>query len=103
VPEQEHAPRRAVSVDVWAWTPSEPSRLLIGRTVELGPLSAVLLLPKLPADAVQLTLRIALPDRATLMHAVVLQRAALDLVIVEFDLIDAYEQSRIRAFIDATG
>jgi hypothetical protein len=45
VPEQEHAPRRAVSVDVWAWTPSEPSRLLI----------------------------------------------------------DAYEQSRIRAFIDATG
>jgi hypothetical protein len=95
--------RRAVSVDVWAWSPADPSRLLTGVTVELGPVNAVLRLPKLSEAAVNLTLRIAIPDRATLTHATILERTPPDLVIVEFDLIDSYEQGRIRAFIDATG
>jgi hypothetical protein len=102
VSENNYRPRRARSVDVWAWTPTEPNLLLTGTTVELGTEDAVLSLPKLPEAAVDLKLRIAIPGRPTLMEATVVRRVPPDLVTVAFDSIDAYEQGRIRAFIDAS-
>ena len=57
------AKRAPIEVEVWAWTESEPARLLTGVTVELGDHGAVLRLPKLCDAAARLTLRITLPDR----------------------------------------
>jgi hypothetical protein len=90
-------------VDVWAWTADEPTRLLTGRTLELGTEGALLRLPKLAADAVRLTLRIGLTERATLTSATVSRRQPPDIVEVEFDSIDPYERGRIRTFIDTAG
>jgi hypothetical protein len=101
VPQNNYRPRRRLSVDVWASTPADPGRLLTGTTVELGTEDAVLRLPKLADSAADLTLRIAIPGRATLAYATIVRRTPPDLVTVAFDSIDAYEQSRIRAFIDA--
>ena len=98
--EPEPAARRAVSVDVWAWTADEPTRLLTGRTLELGTEDAVLRLPNLPPDGAHLTLRICLPDRAALTRATVTSRKPPDIVEVVLDSIDAYERGRIRTFID---
>jgi hypothetical protein len=91
---------RFVSVDIWAWTTDEPTRLLTGRTVELGPEGAVLRLPVLLDAGTRLTLRIALPDRAALMRATVAGQRPPDLVKVVFDSIEPYERGRIRTYID---
>jgi hypothetical protein len=98
--EPEPSARRAVSLDVWAWTTDEPTRLLTGRTLELGTEDAVLRLPNLPPDGALLTLRICLPERAALTRASVASRKQPDVVEVVFDSIDAYERGRIRTFID---
>jgi len=87
-------------VDVWAWTADEPTRLLTGRTVDLGPEGALLRLPSLLDVGTHLTLRIALPDRAALTRATVAGQRPPDLVEVVFDSIDQYERGRIRTFID---
>jgi hypothetical protein len=92
--------RRHVSVDVWAWTADEPTRLLTGRTVELGTEEAVLRLPTLPQEGAHLTLRICLPERAALTRAKVSSLKGPDIVTVVFDSIDPYERGRIRTFID---
>ena len=94
---------RLVSVDVWAWTAGEPTRLLTGRTVELAPEGAVLRMPS-PLDVgTHLTLRMALPDRAALARATVDELQPPDLMKVVFDSIDPYERGRIRTFIDTLG
>jgi hypothetical protein len=87
-------------VDIWAWTADEPTRLLTGRAIELGPEGAVLRLPSLLEVGTQLTLRIALPDRAALTRATVAEQRPPDLVEVVFDSIDQYERGRIRTFVD---
>jgi hypothetical protein len=92
---------RSVSVDIWAWTPDEPTRLITGRTVALGPEGAVLRLQSRLEAGTQLTIRIALPDRAALARAIVSAQQAPDLVKVVFDSIDSYERSRIRTFVDS--
>ena len=92
-----------VSVDVWAWTADEPTRLLTGRTVELAPQGAVLHMPSLLDVGTHLTLRIALPDRAALTRATVDEQQPPDLMKVVFDSIDPYERGRIRTFIDTLG
>ena len=92
-----------VSVDVWAWTADEPTRLLTGRTVELAPRGAILRMPSLLELGTHLTLRIALPDRAALTRATVDEQQPPDLMKVVFDSIDPYERGRIRTFIDALG
>jgi hypothetical protein len=97
---KESSARRSVAVDVWAWTAAEPTRLLTGTTIELGPEDAVLRLPKLPDAGDTLTLRIAIPDRGALARATVASRQATDVVTVVFDSIDPYERGRIRTFID---
>jgi hypothetical protein len=98
--EPDPSARRVISVDVWAWTADEPTRLLTGTTIELGTEGALLRLPKVPADAMRLTLRICLTERAALTSATVSRRQQPDVVEVEFDSIDAYERGRIRTFID---
>src|SRR6476660_4201792 len=92
-----------VSVDVWAWTADEPTRLLTGRTVELAPQAAILRMPSLLDVGTHLTLRIALPDRAALTRATVDEQRPPDLMQVVFDSIDPYERGRIRTFIDTLG
>ena len=87
-------------VDIWAWTADEPTRLLTGRTVDLGPEGAVLRLASLLDVGTHLTLRIALPDRAALTRATVAEQLPPDQVRVVFDSMDQYERGRIRAFID---
>ena len=93
----------SVSVDVWAWTADEPTRLLTGRTVELAPEGAVLRMPSLLDVGTHLTLRMALPDRAALARATVDEPQPPDLMKVVFDSIDPYERGRIRTFIDTLG
>jgi hypothetical protein len=98
--EPDPAARRVVSVDVWAWTADEPTRLLTGTTLELGTEGAVLRLPRLPAQGACLTLRICLPDRAALTSATITRRMPPDIAEVVFAAIDPYERGRIRTFID---
>jgi hypothetical protein len=92
-----------VSVDVWAWTADEPTRLLTGCTVELAPEGAVLRLPSQLDVGTHLTLRIALPNRVALTRATVDEQRPPDLMKVVFDPIDPYERGRIRTFIDTLG
>jgi hypothetical protein len=96
----EASERRLIAVDVWAWTADEPTRLLTGKTVELGTEEAVLRLPTLPPEGACLTLRICLPERAALTRATISSRKLPDVVTVVFDAIDPYERGRIRTFID---
>src|SRR6476469_7981021 len=91
---------RLVAVDIWAWTTDEPTRLLTGRTVELGPEGAVLRLPVLLDAGTRLTLRIALPGRAALMISTSAGQRPPDLVKVLFASIEPYERGRIRTYID---
>jgi hypothetical protein len=88
-----------VPVDLWAWTATDPGRLLVGATVSLGADGALLRLPDLPEDVERLTLRIGIPERAVLTEAVVVGRTSPDLVGVVFDGIDTYERARIRQFV----
>ena len=92
------ATRAPIEVEVWAWTESDPARLLTGVTVELGDHGAVLRLPKLYEAAARLTLRITLPDRPVLTEATVLSRANGSLVTVRFVGLGSYERFRILEF-----
>jgi len=98
--QRESVPTRApIEVEVWAWSESDPTRLLTGTTVELGDHGAVLRLPKLSLDAARLTLRITLPDRPILTEAAVISRSN-DTVTVRFVGLGAYERFRILDFLD---
>jgi hypothetical protein len=91
--------RRALQLDVSAWSIVQPTRLLSGATVELGGDGALLRLPGLAPEAVQLDLRIALPERALHGSVKILRRQPPDLVEVSFETIDAYERARLIAFV----
>jgi hypothetical protein len=94
-------PQRApIEVEVWAWTESDPARLLTGVTVELGDHGAVLRLRKLCDAAERLTLRITLPDRPILTEATVISRSNGSVVTVRFVGLGSYERYRILDFID---
>jgi hypothetical protein len=94
-------PQRApIEVEVWAWTESDPARLLTGETIELGDHGAVLRLPKLSDAAERLTLRITLPDRPILTEATVISRSNGSVVTVRFVGLGSYERFRILDFID---
>jgi hypothetical protein len=88
-----------VTVDVWAWTAADPTRLLEGTTVTLGADGALLRLPDLPDDTERVKLRFDVPGRAVLTEAVVVGLTPPDLVGVVFDGIDPYDRSRIRQFV----
>ena len=94
------AKRAPTEVEVWAWTESEPARLLTGTTVELGDHGAVLRLPKLHEGATRLTLRITLPDRPILTEAAVISRSKPSLVTVRFVGLGSYERFRILDFLE---
>ena len=94
------AQRAPIEVEVWAWTESEPTRLLTGATVELGDNGALLRLPKLCESATRLTLRITLPDRPILTEAAVLSRSKPSLVTVRFVGLASYERFRILDFLE---
>jgi hypothetical protein len=97
------ANRIPIEVEVWAWTESDPARLLTGTTVELGDHGAVLRLPKLTDSATRLTLRITLPDRPVLTEATVVSRSNGSLVTVRFVGLGSYEGYRILDFLEERG
>ena len=92
--------RAPIEVEVWAWTESDPSRLLMGATVELGDNGALLRLPKLCEDATRLTLRITLPDRPILTEAAIVSRSRPSLVTVRFVGLASYERFRLLDFLE---
>ena len=94
------AQRAPIEVEVWAWTESDPARMLTGVTVELGDHGAVLRLPKLCDAAERLTLRITLPDRPVLTEATVISRSNGSLVTVRFVGLGSYERLRIVDFLE---
>ena len=94
------AKRAPIEAEVWAWTESEPARLMTGSTVELGDHGAVLRLPKLCDAATRLTLRITLPERPILTEAAVLSRSNGSLVTVRFVGLGSYERFRILDFLE---
>ena len=94
------AQRAPIEVEVWAWTESDPARLMTGMTVELGDHGAVLRLPKLTESAARLTLRITLPDRPILTEAAVISRSNGSLVTVRFVGLGSYERFRILDFLE---
>jgi hypothetical protein len=94
------AKRAPIEVEVWAWTESEPARLMTGATVELGDHGAVVRLPKLCDAATRLTLRITLPDRPVLTEAAVVSRSNGGLVTVRFLGLGSYERFRILDFLE---
>ena len=94
------AERAPIEAEVWAWTESDPARLMTGVTVELGDHGAVLRLPKLSDAAARLTLRITLPDRPILTEADVISRSNESLVTVRFVGLGSYERFRILDFLE---
>ena len=96
---RQHA-RRAVELDVIAWSLVQPTRLLTGRTIDLGAGGALLALAGLDDAAVRLDLRIALPSGTFRVSANVLEQRRPDVVAVVFDPMDSADQARVNAFLE---
>lgn len=97
----EHRPheRRALAVDVTAWSLAQPTVLLTGTTVDLGVGGARLRLPGLSEGALRLEVRLALPEGPLLAKAGIVRREPADVVAVVFDPMADCELERLSAFI----
>jgi hypothetical protein len=102
-PQERRDERRAISLDFSAWPLTQPTRLLTGTTVELGGDGALLRVTGLEESAVQLDLRISLPERALHVSTNIVERRPPDLVVVSFDWVDSYERARLGEFLRTAG
>jgi PilZ domain len=92
--------RRAVALDVIAWSLVQPTRLLTGRTIDLGAGGALLALAGLDEAAVRLDLRIALPSGTLRVSANVLEQRRPDVVAVAFHPLDSADEARVNEFLE---
>jgi hypothetical protein len=102
-PPERRDERRPISLDVSAWSLVQPTRLLTGTTVQLDGDGALLRLTGLTESAVQLDLRISLPERALHVSTNIVERRPPDLVVVSFDWVDSYERARLGEFLRTAG
>jgi hypothetical protein len=91
--------RRAIAIDVSAWSLIQPTHRLSGTTADLGAGGALLRLPGLSEAAVHLEVRLALPRRSLVARGRIVRRQPPDLVAVAFEGLDPAEQARLLAFI----
>jgi hypothetical protein len=91
--------RRAIVVDVSAWSLAQPTELLRGTTVDLSAGGALLKLPGLSDAAVRLEMRLALPERPVAATVNVVRRGPPDMVAVTFETIARSELDRLLEFI----
>jgi PilZ domain len=98
-PEHRVHERRAVVVDVSAWSLAQPTVLLTGTTIDLGVGGARLRLPGLSQGAVRLELSLALPEQPLTVGAAIVRREPPDLVAVVFDPLAPSEVERLRGSI----
>ena len=91
--------RHAVELEVWAWTLSEPTRRLQGKTVDLSAGGALIRLPDLTPAATLIELTIGLRDRRLHASAEVRWRNDPDLVGVRFARISPDEQASLVEFL----
>ena len=80
---------------VSAWSLSQPTRLLAGRTVNLGAGGALLRLPDLPPFAASLQARLDLPRERITVGAEVRWREGPGLVAVRFERISPESQAAL--------
>jgi PilZ domain len=93
--------RRPVSLDVSAWTLVQPTRLILGTTIELGGRGALIRFEGLPKTAGRIELRIALPERDLLVSATVAARRPPDLFEVSFHGLNPNQRERLMRFLRA--
>jgi hypothetical protein len=100
-PERRAYERRAIVVDVSAWSLVQPTLLLAGTTVELAGGGALLQLPGLSEAAVSLELLLALPGQPLVARGRIVSRQPPDLYAVSFEHIDPSQRERLLEFIRA--
>jgi hypothetical protein len=92
--------RVTVTLPVSGWSLHDPTRLLIGRTVDLSSRGALLALPMTPETASTLELTIEL-QRGPFHARGRIVRAAGDLIAVELEPTRPEDAVRLRTFIEA--
>ena len=95
--------RRDIELAVTGWTLLEPTRRLVGRTLNLSGGGAFLELPGLAPAAVVIELRIALPDGQAAARGNVLRREPGDRVGVAFAPLESTVRERIVGLVVAAG
>ena len=93
--------RRAIVLDVSAWSLAQPTELLRGTTVDLSAGGALLRLPGLSEAAVRLEVRLSLPEHSLAATVNVVRCGPPDLVAVTFETIAPSEHDRLLEFIRA--
>jgi hypothetical protein len=93
--------RVPIELGVVAWTLAQPSRRLVGKTVDLSAGGALLSLPDLSPFVAALELMIVLPGKPLDASARVAWRRDPALVGVEFSLIDPAERARLVELLGA--
>lgn len=92
--------QRPAVIEAWAWSTTEPTRLITGTVVELSGCRAVLRLPELSPDARHVAVRLGLPQRGLVVDAHVVARRRPHLVTVVFEPIDPEDQDRLDAYLN---
>jgi hypothetical protein len=98
VERREHT-RHPVELHVWAWSLGEPSRRLMGKTVDLSSGGALLWLPELWTGVARIELTIDLPGWRLHASAAVRSRREPGLVGVGFERVGDEEQARLAGFL----
>lgn len=98
VERREHT-RHSVELKVWAWSLGEPTRRLMGKTVDLSSGGALLWLPELWTAVARIELTIELPGWRLHASAAVRSRREPGLVGVGFERVGDEEQARLAEFL----